>query len=516
MERHGSESYFVIGEGLLSESVGGRAPTLATVEEAEVAPFRFSRMGPKGTDRQLTDANRTKIGDGMVIGGGGSSQIPAGFTYLGQFVDHDLTFDKTSVMLGENVSPMELLQARSPSLDLDSLYGAGPTDPESAKFYEADGLHLKMGKSVAAGGITAKDGFDLPRGAGTTVAEKRTAIIPDPRNDENLAVAQTHLAFIRFHNRVVDTLPTSVLPSQRFARARRIVTKHYQWMLRTDYLPRICAPGVVNDVFTNGRKAFEVGVTPTDVPTMPIEFSVAAFRLGHSMIRQAYNWNAIFDDGAGSLDLLFTFTGLSGDLGGNQRLPSTWIADFRRLYDLSDAGKPGLIVPEEKFNRAMRIDTRLADPLASLPGFAADEDNLAFRNLTRAKMVTLATGQQMVTFLKNKGVTLTKLTNAQIRDGNNGANLDGLSDQQRDALITNTPLWFYILREAELNQGKLKGVGARIVAETFHRAMEGSATSIVRDPTFHPTLGPDDTTFGMANLLLFAFEAKKTLLAPLG
>ena len=126
-------------------------------------------MGPKGTDRQLTDANRTKIADAMVVGGGGSSQIPAGFTYLGQFVDHDLTFDKTSVMLGQNVSPADLLQGRSPSLDLDSLYGAGPTDPESAKFYEADGVHLKMGKTIAAGGFPATDGFDLLRGEGTTV-----------------------------------------------------------------------------------------------------------------------------------------------------------------------------------------------------------------------------------------------------------------------------------------------------------------------------------------------------------
>ena len=87
-------------------------------------------------------------------------------------------------------------------------------------------------------------------------------------------------------------------------------------MLRTDYLPRICARGVVNDVFANGRKAFEVGAVPTDVPTMPIEFSVAAFRLGHSMIRSAYNWNVIFDDGFGTLDLLFTFSAGSGNLGG--------------------------------------------------------------------------------------------------------------------------------------------------------------------------------------------------------
>ena len=413
-------------------------------------------------------------------------------------MDHDLTFDKTSVMLGQNVSPADLLQGRSPSLDLDSLYGAGPTDPESAKFYEADGVHLKMGKTIAAGGFPATDGFDLLRGEGTTVEQKRTAIIPDPRNDENLAVAQTHLAMIRFHNRVVDTQSASIPASEKFDRARKKVTRHYQWMLRTDYLPRICQAGVVSDVFSNGRKAFEVGVTPTDVPTMPIEFSVAAFRLGHSMIRQTYNWNLAFDDGTGFLIYLFDFSAGSGNLGGGARLAMDWVADFRRLYDFGEADKPGLVVPPAKFNRAMRIDTILTNELGQLPNIV-DDNNLASRNLTRAKMVTLATGQQMAAFLKNKGVTLDKLTNAQVRDGNGGAILDGLTAQQRDALITNTPLWFYILREAELNNGKLKGVGARIVAETFHRAMEGSQTSIVRDPAFHPTLGPDDSTFRMVD-----------------
>ena len=259
-----------------------------------------------------------------------------------------------------------------------------------------------------------------------------------------------------------------------------------------------------------------MGAAPTDVPTMPIEFSVAAYRLGHSMIRAAYNWNKIFDDGFGTLDLLFVFSGGSGDLGGSPRLPSTWIADFRRLYDFSEAGRADLVVPAAKFNRAMRIDTRLADPLAFLPAFPSGESNLAFRNLTRAKMVKLATGQQMATFLKGKGVTLTKLTNAQIRDGSGGAGLSALTQAQRTATVQNTPLWFYILREAELNAGKLKGVGARIVAETFHRAMEGSQVSIVRDSTWRPSLGPNSTTFRMVDLLLFAFEGKKALLNPLG
>ncbi len=532
MEKHGSESYFVIGEGLLSEANEGRdegAATAAAVAALSTAdsgpPFRFSRMGPKGTNRQLGEGIRKKVGHEMAAGGGGAQGVPAGFTYLGQFVDHDLTFDKTTVTFGAFISPAMLLQGRSPSLDLDSLYGAGPSDPESAKFYEADGLHLKMGETVAAEGIPKKKGFDLPRGEGTSQAQKRKAVIPDHRNDENLAVAQTHVAMIRFHNRVVDTKLGGVPASQKFAKAREIVTKHYQWMIKTDYLPRIAAPGVITNVFNQGRKVFEVGAAPTDVPTMPIEFSIAAFRLGHSMVRQSYNWNRIFDNGGGTLDFLFLFSATSGDLGGFQRLPSNWIADFRRLYDFGEIPKPGLEVPANKFNRAMRIDTTLVNPLEHLPtgsfggpnvGFNDARRNLAFRNLTRARMVRLATGQQMVTFMKNKGVNVTKLTAAQLRNGKNGADIDSLTKTQREAFLKNTPLWFYILRESEFNGGKLKGVGARIVAETFHRAIQGSTHSIVRDTAFKPSLGPNNKTFRMVDLLFFAFEGKKALLAPLG
>ena len=535
MVTHGSESYFVIGEGLLGEAVGGRnggppdggaavAATAASVTAAaaSVPPFRFSRMGPSGVGRQLGEPNRKKVGAAKAEPGGGQSHIPAGFTYLGQFLDHDLTFDKTNVMLGANVTPAQLLQARSPSLDLDSLYGAGPGDPESAKFYEADGLHLKRGKSI----FPTKNGFDLPRGAGNTAAKKRKAIIPDPRNDENLAVAQTHTAMIRFHNRVVDTQLGSVPPAQKFDKAREIVTKHYQWMIRSDYLPRICQPGVVNDVFNNGRKAFEVGATPTDVPTMPIEFSVAAFRLGHSMVRPHYNWNKNFPSGQGTLPLLFEFSATGGTLGGEARLLTIWVADFRRLYDFGEAGRADLVVSADKFNRAMRIDSLIANPLqhlppqtVALPNSTPGTDvrrNLAFRNLTRARMVKLATGQQMANFLKSKGVNLTKLTKAQIREGNGGADLASLTQTQRQAVLRDTPLWLYVLREAELNNGRLKGVGARIVAETFHRAIEGSTHSIVRDTTFAPTLGPNSSTFRMVDLLLFAFEGKKTLLNPNG
>jgi hypothetical protein len=519
---HGSESYYVIGEGLLDESVGGRERTLAAAVERATPPFRFRRIGPRG--RALGEENRRRIANAMTAGGGGKSDIPAGYTYLGQFVDHDLTFDKTNVTFGETVSPSQLLQARSPSLDLDSLYGAGPQDPDSAKFYKDD-RHLKMGKTVALDPDPAFEGHDLPRGAGSTKKQKQKAVIPDPRNDENLAVAQTHLAMIRFHNRIVDTLPASVPAPQRFAKARELAVKHYQWMLRHDYLPRICKPSVVDEVFSDGRKVVEVNATPTDVPAMPIEFSVATFRLGHAMIRPDYNWNRRFPGEQGALFFLFDFSGTSGTLAGLPRLPSNWIADFRRLYDFKgEAGKTNL-APPGGLNFAMRIDTLLTNPLKFLPkgsfgGIAADEGtakaNLAFRNLVRAKMVKLASGQQMAAHLRGKGVPVTTLTKAQIRNGNGGAKLDKLTPAQRDGLATNTPLWFYVLREAELNDGQMRGVGGRLVAETFHRAMEGSQHSIVRDTAFRPTFGPDANTFRMVDLLLFAFEGKKKLLAPLG
>ncbi|HEX6584217.1 MAG TPA: hypothetical protein VF056_11500 [Thermoleophilaceae bacterium] len=169
----------------------GRVPEGAAIAAAAsvadaTPPFRFSRMGPSGVNRQLGDPNRRRVANAMIRAGGGAGPIPAGFTYLRQFIDHDLTFDKTTVMLGSNVTPAQMIQARSPSLDLDSLYGsAGPQDPESARFYEADGLHLRMGATTAP----ARQGFDLPRGSSDSAAQRRRAVIPDRRNDENLAVA---------------------------------------------------------------------------------------------------------------------------------------------------------------------------------------------------------------------------------------------------------------------------------------------------------------------------------------
>ncbi|MBM7775303.1 hypothetical protein JOD54_005507 [Actinokineospora baliensis] len=544
--RHARDSFLIVGEGVVESTADGTPLTRAPSTEEELRRFRFSRLGPKGnrTDEALRTALATAITEAGAAQPDGS--IPAGFTYLGQFVDHDLTIDRTATQLGSEVTVDELVQGRSPALDLDSLYGRGPLDRHDRRFYAEDQVKLKVGTTSATDFPDDRvrvdlEGFDLPRKGGTsgTGADRREPLIPDLRNDENLAVAQTHLAFIRFHNRVVDDLALSGMNERRlFEAAREQVVKHYQWMLRTDFLPRVVDPEIVHEVFTGGRRFFEAnGHNRTRRPTMPVEFSVAAYRMGHSMVRDAYEWNRVFRTGGpgplGTLPLLFTFTGVSGNFTGGSlselddpnsgtvdRLPTNWIADFRRLYDFTEAGRPDLAAPEGGGNAAKRIDTVLVDPLDQLPAgtfggrgtaFPAVHRNLAFRNLTRASMVELASGQQLAALF---GVT--PLTTEQIVEGAGGASLSGLSPEQRAEVSSDTPLWFYVLREAELNNGVLGQVGGRIVAEVFHRAIEASRASIVREPWWRPALGPDSTTFRMTDLLLFAFEGKADLLNPLG
>jgi hypothetical protein len=530
VERHSRDRYFVVGEGVY----GGDPATEPAAEAADAeaagratapAPgdFRFSRVGPVGAP--FGAELRRDLAAAMVRAGGqAGSPIPAGYTYLGQFVDHDLTFDPSPLAPG-TVPIAELEQRRSPNLDLDSLYGVGPN--ATPRFYGPGGLRLKVGRTDLIQGESPKPGvknrFDLPREAG-----RRHALIPDHRNDENLAVAQTHLAFIKFHNRVVDRLQADGVPADRlFRRARAMVVRHYQWMLRTDFLPRIVRPAIVDDVFGNGRKIVEPNPPAGAAATMPVEFSVACYRLGHSMVRAAYDWNRVFDDGGGTLGFLFDFSGTSGFLGPGQRLPSNWIADFRRLYDFSVVpGRPELVPivgGRSKLNFARRIDTVLVRPLGTLPDGAiggpdaeALHHNLAFRNLDRARMVRLASGQQMAQRLDQRGVPVQPLTRRQILTGDGGADLDELSQVQRDRLVANTPLWFYILREAEVSGGRLTGVGGRIVAETFHRAMEASRVSILDDPAWRPTLGPDPDTFRMVDLLLLAHDDDVDQLNPLG
>jgi hypothetical protein len=276
---------------------------------------------------------------------GNNANVPAGFTYLGQFVDHDVTLDLTAI--GEKESdPTAVENFRTPALDLDSVYGLGPDGSRHLYARNAGdpggknpGTKLLVGKNinVAAGGVTGDHRNDLPRGP------EGFALVGDHRNDENLVVAQTHIAFLKFHNKVCDTLSASGLaPEAIFAEARRLVTWHYQWLVLHDWVERITQKGIVATILDHGREFYRFKRTPF----MPVEFSAAAYRLGHSMVREAYSHNRIFTQGGlapATLALLFRFTGLSGGIVGELApnpptaptpisvLPSNWIIDWRRF-----------------------------------------------------------------------------------------------------------------------------------------------------------------------------------------
>ena len=174
---------------------------------------------------------------------------------------------------------------------------------------------------------------------------------------------------IRFHNRVVDTQLGGVPAAQKFDKAREIVTKHYQWMIRTDYLPRICQ-GRGGEQRLQQRAQGVRGRTPRRRTCRRCRSSSRSPASGSATrwCGPTYNWNKIFDNGSGTLDAAVHV------LGDGRRprrrhhgCASIWIADFRRLYDFGEANKPDLTVPANKFNRAMRIDTRIVDPLQHLP-----------------------------------------------------------------------------------------------------------------------------------------------------
>ena len=223
------------------------------------------------------------------MGKGGPS---AGFTYLGQFIDHDLTLDVTSLELAQP-NAERIRNFRTPFLDLDQVYGGGPN--LSPFLYEMHGppgnerfLIGMTGKRRSEGPDIPSSPDDLPRNA------KGIALVGDPRQDENLIIAQLHVAFLKFHNRVMDELDKggkgkfqSVGPAgaTRFEQARRLVTWHYQYIVLHEFLGAVIDQKVLEDV---QRKC----VAPADGSgsfQIPIEFSAAAFRFGHSMVRDTYN-----------------------------------------------------------------------------------------------------------------------------------------------------------------------------------------------------------------------------------
>ncbi|MEM1300571.1 MAG: heme peroxidase family protein [Pseudomonadota bacterium] len=376
--------------------------------------------------------------------------VPVGHVFFGQFVDHDITLDVSSSFSRVN-EPSEIENVRTPTLDLDCVYGSGP-EPHPFLYDQANGpmkgVRLLTGADQKGGGVQKFDLLRNPQG---------TAVIGDPRNDENRIVSQIQLGMINFHNHVAETLRTEAYNENPkrdlkghdlFVEARRTTTWHYQWGVVNDFLVAMCGEAVVKDILACGRQYY----CPL-VPHIPIEFAVAAYRFGHSMAPmkiQVQNKGKHFE--------LF-----SKELGnGFSPVPSKdAVVDMREIF----------FVPTKSGTQtAETLDTLMASELLALPFITNDENSLATRNLLRGNSFLLPGGDKIAEKMGRPEDEIAKV-------------MKKIHHLSKGEITEGAPLWLYLLAEGEVvgretSPGKFdKGeglgpVGARIVAEVMIGLLE--------------------------------------------
>ncbi len=438
------------------------------------------------------------------------STIPAVFTYLGQFIDHNITaqtdreigvsriatpdgnvMDITPLPSSEVVQ--KLVNGRRPKLDLSQLYGDGPRLGTNASPTEADELFDPATLSFNV--VPDPPGFDVPR------QDDGTAIIADMRNNENLNVSQLHCAFLLFHNAVAAKLPGGLSADQRYIRARQLVRWAYQYIVLNDYLPTVCDPAVVSDVTANGLRYY---APDNDLLFMPLEFSVAAFRFGHSMIRPQYQLNAATPPL--SLMQLLNVGGLL-DGGVPPKVAGANIIAWHNFAQIGSQPAPQM---------ARKIDPLISAGLANLPVFLQGSkilvgdllQHLARRNLLRGFLLSIPTGQAVADAMQTE-----PLTPADLQGASEGSIQDAVIGGGFD---TATPLWYYILREADVQQGgdRLGSVGSRIVAETLTALVRRDNASYINNSQ-DPAVKPNGINVGGAKIIATIADLLKFSGVPL-
>ena len=454
------------GTGRFGRMFGDLPPNLsgqATLEALALSMF-------PGPPLPLAGSAVAGPGAEVALEPGDNPELASGYTYLGQFVDHDITFDPVSSLERQN-DPEGLRSFRTPRFDLDSLYGSGPV--ASPYLYDrSDPVKLLIGRNRGED----EEPEDLPRN------HQGRAVVTDPRNDIHVILTQFHLAFIRFHNAVVDHLRAQAWPAgDLFTEAQRLTRWHYQWVVVEDYVRRLVGPEVLDDILavdpaTGARTVTLRFYRWEDQPFIPVEFSAAAFRFGHSQVRSRYVLNR-----AGR-PLHILVPSLTADplehLGGFRPLPRGFRIEWD-LYFPMEGSSP---------QPSRRIDTKITGPFVQLPVVVDPQRrSLALLNLMRGRALGLPSGQAVAEAMGTS-----------------------LPDSELD-LSGETPLWYWLLREAEvLHQGRRLGpTGGRIVAEVLLGMLTGDPSSFLQaSPPWSPSLPAAQTgTFTMSDLLRFAQPA---------
>jgi hypothetical protein len=448
--------------------------------------------------------------------------IDAGFTYLGQFIDHDLTFDPMSSLQKQN-DPDELTNFRTPRFDLDSVYGRGPAD--QPYLYEDDGLTLKLGRRLTGAEAFDPNARDLPRHKSETGARAR-ALIGDPRNDENVIIAQLHAIFLRFHNHLISHLTAKHGTTPSFAEVQRQVRWHYQWVVLHEFLPTIVGEETVHRILPHLRKKTSIYADSPELrffhwrnqPFMPVEFAVAAYRFGHSMVRPLYRLNLTLvgqgpdKDPVNGRFLIFTPEDGFRGLNGFREFPANWAIDWSLYFNTGNhPPKTGI----RRVQKSYKIDTSLVSPLGTLPNSTAPiMRSLAARNLRRGVRMSLPSGQDVARLMDEKVIPDDKLRVGKATEVDTPKNpkLTDLSAEFSDS----APLWYYVLAEAQQQFDgadstpiRLGPVGGRIVAEVLIGLLLGDGFSFLSQA---PGWEPEKAfkvrgKFGMAELIKQAIKA---------
>lgn len=477
-------------------------------------PRATARLFPLLTPLVVTDEAALDLARAMTAGGEGdrgacaNPQIPAGVTFVLQFMAHDLTLGRSGAAAAVP-APGCIDRARTPALDLACLYAGTPDDRpdlyrrELRRPYGPSNYFL-LGLTAPSTGQNIRDPLsnDLPRNRlGTTIAA-------DPRNDANLVLAQLHVALLKFHNAVVDHL-ASTRPELRgpdqFREARRIVTWHYQWAVLFDVVGRLVEPAAMAQIRHFSRRF----PTWEHVPALPAEFLGTLLHIHHATVQGAYDINRICRQGGqfgpATLADLFGFTGGGGAIVGDLRdeegvedtpavpggklkaLPGNRVIDWRRFFELGPRPVP---------NPSRRIETRLSPTL-----WAADDDpegdaGLALQLLRQGVRLGLPSGQDVARFLGVRVLSAEEIATGPAGEVARARGIDG-----------HTPLWFYILREAAViaDGERLGPVGSVILAETVLGVLERDPASFLAARTdWQPELpAAVPETFTIADLLRF-------------
>ncbi len=474
----------------------GSAVARASIAELTPFDYLFNKLqrddcllpaeNPEETVRNLKSlaATMRDPDDGPAL----DSTIPAAYTYFGQFVDHDITLEAQSQHINladPALKPLPLNEvretiknSRTPQLDLDCVYG--PT---------SDGTPVPRVCAELLVSVVSKSGYrppgkdefnDLPRkkrDPGKPSVD-REALIGDARNDENLIISQLHVAFLRAHRALV-------MRGLSYTQAKKTLVEHYQYLIIHDFLRRIANKNIVDDILKYGNRFFR---PPACGLYIPLEFNVAAYRFGHSMVRNTYDYNINFRAGsAATLNQLFDATRFSGDFKEFDHIPEKWIIQWENFLD---GGA----------NLARRIDTRLAKELFQIPripGLPANRiDSLAARNLLRGYLLRMPIGQSVAEAAGVPGMSKKEIERA-------AANQQQVKVLTDSGFLTRTPLWFYILAEA-VERNELGPVGSTIVAEVLIGLVRRTEGSILNQPEWKPSLGANPGRFTLRDLFSLA------------